>query len=84
MKINIRADVVKNKSFDPYFVVKVSYDDGKNKFVEEMVSVERKPPRVTIEYSETINRMMDRIDIKKIELEIMKAIVEDLLGPKKR
>jgi hypothetical protein len=49
-----------------------------------MVSVERKPPRVTIEYSETINRMMDRIDIKKIELEIMKAIVEDLLGPKKR
>ncbi len=84
MKINIRADVVKNKSFDPYFVVKVSYDDGTNRFVEEMVSVERKPPRVTIEYPETVNKMIDRIDIKKIELEIMKAIVEDLLGPAKR
>jgi hypothetical protein len=84
LQTKIKAEVIKDKSFDPYFWIKVSYDDGTNKFIDEMVSVERKPPRVTIEYSETINRMMDRIDIKKIELEIMKAIVEDLLGPKKR
>jgi ABC-type transporter Mla maintaining outer membrane lipid asymmetry ATPase subunit MlaF len=42
--------------------------------------VSRKPPKVNIEYSETIKKYADKIDIKQIELEIMKAIVESLLG----
>ncbi len=81
MQTKIKAEVIKNKSFDPYFWVRVSYDDGKNRFIDEMVSVERKPPRVTIEYPESINKMIDKINVKKIELEIMKVIVESLLGP---
>lgn len=80
MKIRIRAEVVRDKSFDPYFWVKVSYDDGTIKFKDELVSVSRKPPRVNIEYSETIKKYADKIDIKQIELEILKAIVESLLG----
>lgn len=80
METKIKAEVIRDKSFDPYFLVRVSYDDGKNRFIDELVSVERRPPRVTIEYSENINKMIDKIDVKKIELEIMKAIVENLLS----
>ncbi|NLE25594.1 MAG: hypothetical protein GX625_09685 [Clostridiaceae bacterium] len=79
METKIKAEVIRDKSFDPHFWIKVSYDDGKNKFIDEMVSVERKPPRVKIEYSESIIKMIDKIDVKKIELEIMKTIVENLL-----
>lgn len=80
MKIDIRAEVIKEKSFDPHFQVRVSYDDGTVKFRNELVSVSRKPPRVNVEYSETINKYIDKIDIKQVELEIMKAIVENLLS----
>jgi len=79
LETKIKAEVIRDKSFDPHFWIKVSYDDGKNKFIDEMVSVERKPPRVKIEYSESIIKMIDKIDVKKIELEIMKTIVENLL-----
>ena len=54
LKTNIRAEVIRNESFDPYFVVKVSYNDGINKFFDEVVSVERKPPKVTVKYPESI------------------------------
>ncbi|MGI6623168.1 MAG: hypothetical protein GX227_02630 [Clostridiaceae bacterium] len=80
MEIKLKAEVVREKSFDPHFWVKVSYDDGTVKFKNELVSVSRKPPKVNIEYSETIKKYADKIDIKQIELEIMKAIVESLLG----
>ncbi|HHU90200.1 MAG TPA: hypothetical protein GXZ22_03965 [Clostridiaceae bacterium] len=80
MKTNIRAEVIRNESFDPYFVVKVSYNDGINKFFDEVVSVERKPPKVTVKYPESIKKIIDKIDVKKIEIEIMKAIVESLLS----
>ncbi len=80
METKIKAEVIRDKSFDPHFWVRVSYDDGINRFIDELVSVERRPPRVTIEYSENINKMIDKIDVKKIELEIMKAIVENLLS----
>lgn len=80
MDTNIKAEVIKEKSFDPHFLVKVSYDDGINRFKNEIVSVERKPPRVKIDYPESINKIIDKIDIKKIEIEILKAIVESLLS----
>lgn len=80
MEIRIKAEVVREKSFDPHFQVRVSYDDGTVRFKNELVSVSRKPPKVNIEYSETIKKYADKIDIKQIELEIMKAIVEFLLS----
>lgn len=80
MEVKIKVEVVREKSFDPHFQVKVSYEDGIIKFKNELVSVSRKPPRVNIEYSETIQKYIDRIDIKQIELEIMKSIVENLLS----
>lgn len=80
METKIKAEVIRDKSYDPHFLIRVSYDDGTNRFIDEMVSVERKPPRVTIEYPESINNIIDKIEIKKIELEIMKVIVENLLG----
>ncbi|HHY64700.1 MAG TPA: hypothetical protein GX501_06605 [Clostridiaceae bacterium] len=80
MEANISAEVIKEKSYDPNFIVRVSYDDGKIKFKNEMVSVSRRPPRVNIEYPESIKHFLDKINIKKLELEIMKAILETLLG----
>lgn len=78
MKTEVRAEVVKNESFDPHFMVRVSYNDGKYKFVE-LMPVDRKPPRVTIHYPDSVKKIIDKIDVKKIEIEIMKAIVEVLL-----
>lgn len=78
MSTEVRAEVIKNESFDPHFMVRVSYNDGKYKFVEVM-PVERKPPKVTIHYSDSVKKIIDKIDVKKIEIEIMKAIVESLL-----
>ena len=79
METRIKAEVIKEKSFDPHFFVRVSYDDGINRFVDEIVSVDRKPPKVTITYTEYIKNIVDKIDVKKIEIEILEAIVESLL-----
>lgn len=78
MNTEVRAEVLKNESFDPHFMIRVSYDDGKYKFVEVM-QVDRKPPKVTIDYPDSVIKILDKIDQKKIEIEIMKAIVENLL-----
>lgn len=80
METRIKAEVIKEKSFDPHFFVRISYDDGINRFVNEIVSVERIPPKVTIAYTENINKIVDEIDVKKIEFEILKAIVDSLLS----
>jgi len=78
LNTEVRAEVLKNESFDPHFMIRVSYDDGKYKFVEVM-QVDRKPPKVTIDYPDSVIKILDKIDQKKIEIEIMKAIVENLL-----
>lgn len=75
---------MKDKSFDPNFQVRVSYDDGKTHFKNEVISVCRKPPKVKFEYSETIEKVLDKIDVKKIELEVMRVIVESLLTGRRR
>ena len=80
METNIAVEVVKDKSFDPSFLVKVSYDDGKTKFVKEEFSVSRKPPKVHIEYPEQLKKILEKTDTQQIELEIMRAIVEFLLN----
>ncbi len=83
MEVQLNVKVIKEKSFDPNFMVKVSYDDGETCFKDEVVSVSRKPPKVRFVYSETIEKVEDRIDIKKIELEILRVIVESLLSGKR-
>lgn len=80
MEAKIKAEVIKEKSYDPNFLVRVSYDDGKVKFRNEMVSVSRRPPKVNIEYPDSIEHLIEKIDVKKLELEVMKAIVEALLS----
>lgn len=80
MKKIIKAEVIRDKSFDPNFLIRVSYDDGTKRFIDEIVSVNRKPPRIKIEYPESIRKNIDEIDVKRIEIEIMKAIVESLLS----
>ena len=83
MEVQLNVKVIKEKSFDPNFMVKVSYDDGETCFKVEVVSVSRKPPKVRFVYSETIEKVEDKIDIKKIELEILRVIVESLLSGKR-
>jgi len=80
LEAKIKAEVIKEKSYDPNFLVRVSYDDGKVKFRNEMVSVSRRPPKVNIEYPDSIEHLIEKIDVKKLELEVMKAIVEALLS----
>lgn len=77
--MEIKAEVIKDESYDPYFLVKVSYNDGKTRFKDEIVSVTRKPPKVNFQYPESMKKVLDRVDIQKIELEIMRVIVEAIL-----
>lgn len=79
MDTTITAQVVKEKSYDPNFIVRVSYDDGNVRFSNEMFTVTRKPPKVNIEYPENVKQILGEIDSARVELEIMKAIVEYLV-----
>lgn len=76
----IDVSVVKDKSFDPAFVLRVSYSDGEVSFKNALVNVLRKPPKVKIDYPEDLQPLLSKIDIKKLELEIMNKIVEFLLS----
>jgi len=80
----IDVSVIKEKSFDPYFVLKVSYQDDQVSFKNAIVNVVRKPPKVKIEYPDEIMPMLSQVDIKKLELEIMHKIVEYLLNASRR
>lgn len=80
METKIHVEVVKDKSFDPNFLVKVTYDDGKTHFKNELLTVSRKPPKVNVEYPASLENIREKIDTKKIELEIMRAIVDTLLS----
>lgn len=81
---NISVEVIKEKSFDPNFLVRVSYDDGKIRFKNEVFSVLRRPPKVKVEYPVSVENMIENVDVKKIELEIMRAIVDTLLSNSKK
>lgn len=70
----------KDKSFDPSFQLSVSYTDGDISFKHVLVNAYRKPPRLKIEYPEEIQPLLDKIDLKVLELEIMKKIVEFIIG----
>ena len=79
LETKIHAEIMKKESSDPYFLVRVSYDDGTVRFKNELVSVTRKPPKVDFQYPETLKPILKKADTQKIELEIMRAVVESLL-----
>lgn len=78
--MNIAASVIKDKSFDPVFQMKISYEDENVKFKDVIVDVQRRPPRVRVDYPDEIRLLLPKIDVKKLELEIMNKIVEFLLS----
>lgn len=83
MEVQVSVKVIKEKSFDPNFLVKVSYDDGSIRFKDELISVTRRPPKVKVSYPENMEKVKDSIDTKRLELEILRAIVDHLLTGKR-
>lgn len=77
--MNISVNVIKEKSFDPVFKVKVSYEDQDVSFKNAVVEVLRQPPRVKIQYPEEVQHLLPKINTKKLELEILNKIAEYLL-----
>ncbi|HOK42126.1 MAG TPA: hypothetical protein PLD49_00460 [Thermoclostridium caenicola] len=75
----ISVNVIKEKSFDPVFKVRVSYQDQEVSFSDVVVEVLRQPPKVTINYPEEIRSVLPNINVKKLELEILNKIAEFLL-----
>jgi len=75
----ISVNVIKEKSFDPVFKVRVSYQDQDVSFSNVVVEVLRQPPKVTINYPEEIKSVLPKINAKKLELEILNKIAEFLL-----
>lgn len=73
------VSVIKEKSYDPNFKVKVFYQDGETTLKDIEVDVLRTPPRVEIRYPEEVEALIDKIDRKKLELEILNKVVEHIM-----
>lgn len=82
--MKISASVIKEKSFDPVFQVRFSYEDEGVNIKGAIAEVQRRPPRVKVEYPEDIRPLLPKVNVKKLELEIMNKIVEFLLSAKVR
>ncbi len=80
MDPKIKVGVVREKSFDPTFVVRVDYDSEAVSFSGAMVSVVRKPPKVLFEHPPEILERLTKAEQQKIELEIMNRILEFIMG----
>lgn len=78
--MRIDVSVIREKSFDPIFHLKITYEDEGVVFKNAVVEVTRRPPKVTIDYPEDVKPLLPKVDIKKLELEIMNKVVAFLLG----
>lgn len=60
--MRISVSIVREKSLDPVFQVKVSYEDENVSFKNAIVDVLRQPPRVKILYPEEVQRVLPEIN----------------------
>jgi hypothetical protein len=73
------VSVIKEKSADPNFTVKVSVYGDDFSIVNAQVDVVRLPPKVSIDYPEELQSRLELIDRKKLELEILNKVVEYIM-----
>ena len=84
MEPKIKVSVVREKSFDPTFVVKVDYDSEVLRLSGITCTVTRTPPRVTFAHPPEILDQLAEVDQKKLELEIMNSILSFIMGSAER
>ncbi len=78
--MDISVSIIREKSLDPAFKVLVSYRDENVSFRNVEVEVLRQPPKVIIQYPEEVQPVLQQINSKKLELEILNKIAEHLLS----
>jgi len=78
-EMTFSVSVIKEKSADPNFRVKVSIYSDSFSVKNAEVDVLRLPPRVSIRYPHEIETNLDEIDRKKLDLEILNKVVEHIM-----
>jgi|BioPla2DNA2_1021312.scaffolds.fasta_scaffold18989_2 hypothetical protein len=73
------VSVIKEKSADPNFKVKVSIFSNSFSVRNAEVDVLRVPPKVSIRYPQEIESNLTEIDRKKLDLEILNKVVEYIM-----
>lgn len=73
------VSVIKEKSADPNFKVKVSIYSGSFSVQNAEADVLRLPPKVSIRYPQEIESKLSETDRKKLDLEILNKVVEYLM-----
>ncbi len=79
MEPKIKVDVIREKSFDPTFFVKVSYDTDSIHLSSIPVWVERRAPRVTFDFPAVILETLNGNERAKLELAIMNRLLEFIM-----
>jgi len=73
------VSVIKEKSADPNFKVKVSIYSNSLYVKNAEIDVLRLPPKVSIRYPQEIEANLDGTDRKKLDLEILNKVVEYIM-----
>ncbi|NLG87727.1 MAG: hypothetical protein GX494_00685 [Clostridiaceae bacterium] len=73
------VSVIKEKSADPNFKVRVSIYGSSFCVKNAEVDVLRLPPRVRINYPSEIETKLSETDRKKLDLEILNKVVEHIM-----
>lgn len=79
MQPKIKVEVVKDRSFDPHFHVKVHYEADGVQLAGVPVSVVRRAPKVTFDHPPEILEHLSEEARRKLELEIMNRILEHIM-----
>lgn len=80
MATSVKASIIKERSFDPNFYVKVNYEDGTVSFNELIVKVVRTPPKVSFVYPDEIETILGTIDQQRMELELLNCVVAHIMN----
>lgn len=79
MQPKIKVEVVREKSFDPHFHVKIHYETEGVRLANVPISVIRRAPKVMFDHPPEILEHLSEEARRKLELEIMNHILEHIM-----
>jgi len=84
MEPKIKVDIVRERSFDPTFLVRIGYESETVRLIEIPVMVVRRAPRVTFDFPQEISGSLSAGERAKLELAIMNSILAFIMNNAER